>query len=216
MYIAGPIGDAARNAYEAGSRLGELEHAATTGGWIERRHGRRHLPDAASTAADAEDRLAGLIDAERSRLNDEIGHLQARLDILDQHSTTGLERWQQAAGQHAVAARGQRRLGRVVETARRRLEQTDRRDRPTRRRARTGRQLPPRSSSPSHPQQPTRPQACDLPTARRRSATDDALDVRSRRSRIPRRGFRAASTGLVSQSTAGAHNAGSAPTVRGC
>jgi len=133
VYTAGPIGDAARNAYEAGSRLGELEHAATTGSWIERRHGRRHLPDATSTAADAEDRLAGLIDAERSRLNDEIGHLQTRLDILDQHSTTGLERWQQAAGQHAVAARGERRLGRVVETARRRLEQTDRRDQPTRR-----------------------------------------------------------------------------------
>ncbi|MDA8061664.1 MAG: AAA family ATPase, partial [Actinomycetota bacterium] len=144
-YAAGPIGDAARHAHTARARLGELKQDATNGGWRQRRQAHRDLPDATAAAADAEDRLAGLTDAERGSLNDEIGHLRARLDVLDQRSAGDVERWQRAAGDHAAAAKGQQRLGRILQGGRRRLEQPDRPDRATLRRRPPGnRQAAPR------------------------------------------------------------------------
>ncbi len=125
VYTAGPIGDAARRAEQETSRLADIERAAAAGGWIERRRARRDLPEATAAATAAEGRLAGLVDAERSRLDQEIGHLQTTLDVLDQRSVTAVRRWQRAASEHAAATRDQQRLGRVLDAARRRLERPD-------------------------------------------------------------------------------------------
>jgi len=125
VYAAGPIGDAARRAEHETSRLAEIEQAAAVGGWIERRQARRDLPEATAAVTAAADRLAGLVDVECTRLDREIGRLQTALDVLDQRSGTTVQRWQRAAGEHAAATRDQQRLGRVLEDARRRLEQPD-------------------------------------------------------------------------------------------
>jgi len=111
-YAAGLIGDAARRAEQETSRLAEIKEAAAAGGWIERRHARRDLPEVTAAATAAADRLAGLVDAEHCRLDQEIGRLQTTLDHLDQRSVTAARRWQRAAGEHAAATKGQQRLGR--------------------------------------------------------------------------------------------------------
>ena len=125
VYTAGPIGGATRRAEQESAQLADIEQAATAGGWIERRHARRDQPEATAAATAAEDRLAGLVDAERSRLDQETRRLQTTLEVLDQRSVTAARRWQQAAGEHAAAARNQQRLGRALQGARRRLEQPD-------------------------------------------------------------------------------------------
>ncbi|MHB8505990.1 MAG: ATP-dependent DNA helicase [Acidimicrobiales bacterium] len=125
-YGAGPIGDAARHVDTAGSRLAELEHSARAGGWRERRQARRDLPTATAAATAAEDRLARLVAAERGRLKQEVGRLETTLHDLDRRAAAAGQRWHQAAGQHAAATRGQQRLGRALQVARRRLEQPDR------------------------------------------------------------------------------------------
>ncbi len=134
VYAAGPIGDAARRAENEASRRAEIEQTATAGGWIERRHARRDLPEATAAA----DRLAGLVAAEHCRLDQEIGGLQTTLDALDQRSVTAAGRWRRAAGEHAAATRSQQRLGRVLEATRRGLEQPDQPERTTRHRRTPG------------------------------------------------------------------------------
>ncbi|MHB1930767.1 MAG: ATP-dependent DNA helicase [Acidimicrobiales bacterium] len=138
VYTDGPIGDAARRAEKEASRLAEIEQTATAGGWIERRHARRDLPEATAAATASEERLASLVADERSRLDQEIGRLQTGLDALDQRSVTAAWRWQRAAGEHAAANKGQQRLGRVLEASRRCLEQPDQRERTTRHRRTPG------------------------------------------------------------------------------
>jgi len=137
-YAAGPIGDAARRAEQEASRLAEIEEAAAAGGWIERRQARRDLPEATAAATASEERLASLVDAERSRLDREIGYQQTIAGDLDRQTAAAQQRWQQAASQHATVARGQQRLGRVLQGARRRLEQPEAPDRATLRRRTPG------------------------------------------------------------------------------
>jgi hypothetical protein len=137
-YTAGPIGEAARRAENEASRRAEIEQTATAGGWMERRHARRDLPEAIAAATAAEDQLAGLVAAEHCRLDQEIGRLQTALDALDQRSVTAVRRWQRAAGEHAAAAGSQQRLGRVLEATRRCLEQPDQPERTTRHRRTPG------------------------------------------------------------------------------
>ena len=55
------------------------------------------------------------------------------VEDLDQHAATAEQHWQVTAGQHAVATRGEQRLNRTLRTARRRLEQPERRESPSRR-----------------------------------------------------------------------------------
>lgn len=119
------IGDAVRHADTAGSRLAQLEHTAATGGWRERRQARRDLPAATATAAAAEEHFVGLVAHERGRLEQEIVNLQVMADDLDRRAAAAGQRWQQVAGEHAAPARGQQRLGRALQTTRRRLEQPD-------------------------------------------------------------------------------------------
>ena len=138
VFTAGLIGDAARRAEQETSRLTEIEQTATAGGWMERRHARRDLPEATAAATAAADRLAGLVAAEHCRLDQEIGGLQTTLDALDQRSLTAARRWQRAAGEHAAAAGSQQRLGRVLEATRRCLEQPDQPERTTRHRRTPG------------------------------------------------------------------------------
>ncbi|MDA8062588.1 MAG: hypothetical protein M0T80_09210 [Actinomycetota bacterium] len=125
VYSDGPIGDAARRAERDTSRLAGIEQTATAGGWIERRHARRDLPEATAAATAAEYLLAGLVAAERRRLDQEIGRLQTALDVLDQRSVTAARRWQRAASEHAAATKDRQHLGRVLDASRRRLEQPD-------------------------------------------------------------------------------------------
>ena len=95
----------------------------------------RHTSTAYVVADDlgqaAEDRLAALVDAERSRLDQETRRLHTTLDVLDQRSVTASRRWQRAASEHTAATRSQQRLGRALDTTRRRLEQPDPPDRAT-------------------------------------------------------------------------------------
>jgi hypothetical protein len=164
-HAGGPIGETARHADTAAARVAQLEHLAANGGWWERRQAHRDLPDATAAAADAEDRLAGLVDAEGSRLRQQLGHLRTMLDDLDHHARTAEQRWQQAAGQYAAATRSQQSLRRSLEAARRLLGQPNPHDRAGRqqRATATGRRRL-ASSSPSRPQRPKRPQACDRST----------------------------------------------------
>ncbi|MGH8996962.1 MAG: hypothetical protein ACRDYB_13205 [Acidimicrobiales bacterium] len=130
-YATGPIGDATRHANAAGARLARLEHLAANGGWRERRQAHHDLPGATAAAADTEDRLARLVDAERNRLHQQIGWLRTAVEDHDHRAATAQQRWQHATSQHGLAARAERRLRGSLETARRRLEQPDRPERAT-------------------------------------------------------------------------------------
>ena len=137
-YGAGPVGDAARQAALADTRLGQLERVARAGGWRERRQARRDLPDATTAATAAEDRLAALVNGERAHLHQDIGRLEASLEGLDHQAAVVGQRWQQTASVHATATQAQQRLGRTLQVARRRLEQPDQPDQPTQRRRAPG------------------------------------------------------------------------------
>ncbi len=130
-HSSGPIREAALHAHTAGARLDHLERVARAGGWRERRQARRELPGATAATTAAEDHLDRLVTAERGRLQHEISRLHTALDGLDQQATAAGQRWQHAASQHAAATQGQRRLGRVLQGARQRLEQPERPARPT-------------------------------------------------------------------------------------
>ena len=125
-HSSGAIGEAARHAHTVGARLDHLERVARAGGWRERRQARRELPDATAATTAAEDHLDRLVTAERGRLQHEISRLHTALDGLDRQTTAAGQRWQQAASQHAAATQGQRRLGRILQGVRQRLEQPDR------------------------------------------------------------------------------------------
>jgi len=157
-HSSGPIREAARHAHTAGTRLDHLEQVARAGGWRERRQARRDLPAATAATTAAEDHLDRLVTAERGRLQHEIGRLQTTLDGLDQQTTAAGQRWQHAASQHAAATQGQRRLGRVLQGVRQRLEQPERpaqAARPTRGRPTPGNRQP----VPRHALEPDPPDA---------------------------------------------------------
>jgi len=97
---------------------------------------RRDLPDATTTAT--EGRLAALVVAERAHLHQDISRLEATLEGFDHQAAAVGQRWQQTASAHATATQAQQRLDRALQTARRRLEQPDRPDQPTRRRRTPG------------------------------------------------------------------------------